>query len=107
MPAGTGSGLSVTVRDRSAPVGPEGVTVNAKPLLGTPPTVTMTGPVVAPDGTTWVIDVLVHVVALAAVWPLNETVLAPCGGAPKLEPVMVTVAPTAALDGEMFVTCGV
>ena len=99
MPAGTGSGLSATVRDRSAPVGPDGVTVNAKPLLGTPPTVTTTGPVVAPEGTTWVMDVLVQVMALAAVAPLNETMLEPCV-APKLDPVMVTVAPIAAGDGE-------
>jgi hypothetical protein len=68
------------------------VTVKATPLLATPPTVTTTFPVVAPAGTATTTLVALQLVTVAAV-PLNLTVLVPCV-APKLEPVIVTVAPT-------------
>jgi hypothetical protein len=68
------------------------VTVKATPLLATPPTVTTTFPVVAPAGTVTTTLVALQLVTVAAV-PLNLTVLVPCV-APKLEPVIVTVAPT-------------
>jgi hypothetical protein len=51
-------------------------TVNAKPLLARPPTVTTTLPLVAPDGTGAVILVPLHELGEAAV-PLNVTVLVP------------------------------
>jgi hypothetical protein len=52
-------------------------TVKLKPLLGAPPTVTTTFPVVAPDGTFTVIEVALQlVISLTnAVVPLNVTVL--------------------------------
>src|SRR5262245_44089678 len=68
------------------------VTVNATPLLGKPPTVTTTGPVVAPAGTGTTMLVALQLVGVAAV-PLNVTVLEPCV-APKFEPVIVTGVPT-------------
>jgi hypothetical protein len=52
------------------------VTVNATPLLATPPTVTTTFPVVAPVGTGTVILVALQLVGLPVV-PLNVTVLVP------------------------------
>jgi hypothetical protein len=52
------------------------VTVKVIPLLLTPPTVTTTGPVVAPDGTGATIDVALQLVGVAAV-PLKVTVLVP------------------------------
>ena len=45
-----------------------------RPLLAVPPTVTVTGPVVAPAGTSTVILVLVQLVGTAGT-PLKETVL--------------------------------
>src|ERR687895_611342 len=69
------------------------VTVKVTPLLPTPPTVTTTGPVVAPLGTGAVIEVALQLLGVAAV-PLNVTVLVPCG-LPKLDPVIVTDVPTA------------
>jgi hypothetical protein len=67
------------------------VTVNATPLLATPPTVTTTFPVVAPAGTAATMLVALQLAGVAAV-PLKLTVLVPCA-APKLEPLMVTDAP--------------
>jgi hypothetical protein len=68
------------------PMGPEvglmleiaggGVTVKVTPLLATPPTVTTTGPVVAPDGTVIPIAFVFQLEAVADV-PLNVTVLLP------------------------------
>ena len=52
------------------------VTVNAEPLLATPPTVTTTFPVVAPVGTVVAMVVALHVVIVAAV-PLKVTELVP------------------------------
>src|SRR5207248_9119971 len=74
-----------------------GTTVNATPLLATPPTVTVTFPVVAPLGTGTTMLVADQELGVAAV-PLNFTVLAPCV-APKFVPVIVTAAVTAPLVG--------
>jgi hypothetical protein len=65
------------------------------PLLATPPTVTTTLPVVAPDGTAATIDVALQLVIVVAAVPLNVTTLVPCVE-PKLVPVIVTDAPIAA-----------
>jgi|SRR6266571_5018306 len=81
-----------------------GITVNATPLLATPPTVTTTLPVVAPLGTRTAMLVLLQLVGVAAV-PLKVTVLVPCV-APKLVPVIVTALPTGAEVGERLVMLG-
>jgi hypothetical protein len=70
----------------TAPMGPDtglmlamfggGVTVKGRPLLGLPPTVTTTFPVVAPAGTDASMLVSLQEVAVAAV-PLKVIVLAP------------------------------
>jgi hypothetical protein len=73
-------------------------------LLATPPTVTTTLPVVAPDGTGTTMLVACQVVGVAAV-PLNVTVLLPLF-APKLLPLMVTAVATGPLDGERLVSVG-
>jgi hypothetical protein len=70
------------------------LTVNEYPLLASPPTVTITFPVVAPTGTSAVMLVALQLVGEAVV-PLNFTVLPPCI-APKFVPVIVTDVPTAA-----------
>jgi hypothetical protein len=67
-------------------------TVKFTPLLGTPPTVTTTLPVVAPAGTGATMFVALQLAGVAAV-PLNVTVLVPCV-APKFAPVIVTDLPT-------------
>jgi len=69
-----------------------GVTVKGRPLLATPPTVTMTLPVVAPTGTGTSMLVAVQLEGVPTV-PLNVTVLVPWV-APKFVPTMVTTAPT-------------
>src|SRR5205823_2065544 len=89
-------------RDVSVAVG---TTVNATPLLATPPTVTVTFPVVAPLGTGTTMLVADHEVGVAVV-PLNFTVLAPCV-APKFVPVSVTAAVTAPLAGASDVSVAV
>jgi hypothetical protein len=53
-----------------------GATANATPLLASPPTVTTTGPVLAPDGTGTAMLVLPQLVGEAVV-PLNVIVLVP------------------------------
>jgi len=70
-----------------------GITVKATPLLGTPPTVTTTGPVVAPAGTGAMMLVALQFDTVAIV-PLNDTVLDPID-APKFVPVIVIGVPTA------------
>jgi hypothetical protein len=74
-------------------VGPPPVpTVNSKPLLAIPFTVTSIFPVVAPLGTvTWML-VAPQLVARAFT-PLNVTVLVPCE-VPKFSPLIVTGVPT-------------
>jgi len=80
------------------------VTVNAAPLLATPPTVTTTLPVVAPTGTGATILVALQLVGTALV-PLNLTVLGPCD-APKFVPVIVTEVPTGPEVGFRLVMLG-
>jgi hypothetical protein len=77
-----------------------GSTVNVTPLLATPPTVTTTGPVVAPLGTGTTIEVALQLVGVALV-PLKVTALVPWVE-PKFVPVMVTAVPTAPDVGEML-----
>jgi len=94
-----------------APMGPEVadrlemvgavVTLNGTPLLGTPPTVTTTLPLVAPAGTLVEMLVALQFVAVAAT-PLN--VIEPA--VPKFEPLIVTAAPTGPADGESPVIVG-
>src|SRR4051794_8664152 len=62
-----------------------------------PAVVTVIGPVVAPEGTVVVIEVIVLAVTIATV-PLNLTVLAE-GVALKLVPEIVTDAPVVAIVG--------
>ena len=67
MPAGPDAGEILVI---------VGGTVNCRPLLDDPPTVTTTGPVEAPDGTVATMLVLVQVETDAGK-PLNVTVLLP------------------------------
>jgi hypothetical protein len=78
-----------------------GDTVKLTPLLATPPTVTTTFPVVAPDGTDVAMLVAVQLVVVAAV-PLNVTVPED----PKFRPVIVTAVPTAPEVGDKLVMLG-
>src|SRR5438067_7139254 len=80
------------------------MTANDMPLLASPPTVTTTLPVVAPDGTGTTMLVADQLVGVAVV-PLNVTVLVPCV-APKLVPAIVTAVATGPLVGERLVTVG-
>ena len=75
-------------------------TVKFIPFESTPPTVTTTLPEVAPVGTVTVIEVgFQPAVTTVAVVPLNFTVLVPWV-APKFAPVIVTSAPTGAVEGD-------
>jgi len=80
------------------------VTVNAAPLLATPPTVTTTFPVAAPAGTAATMLPALQLVGVAAV-PLNLTVLVPCV-APKFAPAIVTAVPTSPDAGFRLVMLG-
>src|SRR5271165_4699656 len=87
------------------------VTLKFTPLLGTPATVTTTGPVVAPFGTVMAMQVslqpagqALEVVSVAMV-PFTLTVLDPCV-APKCVPVIVIAVPTPPESGERFVMPG-
>jgi hypothetical protein len=82
-----------------------GSTVKVTPLLTTPLTVTVTFPVVAPEGTVTAMLVALQLVGVAAV-PLKMTVLLPWV-APKLVPAMVTAAFTDAAFGVKLVMLGV
>jgi len=73
-------------------------------LEATPPTVTMTFPVVAVGGTGTVIEVGVQPVGLAAI-PLNVTVLVPILP-PKFEPAIVTTVSTGPIFGVRLVIKG-
>src|SRR5215471_17419278 len=79
-------------------------TVNATPLLCTPPTATTTLPVVAAPGTRTTMLVADQLVGVAVV-PLNATVLEPCV-APKFVPVTVTDVATGPLVGDKLVMLG-
>src|SRR5215813_1912594 len=80
------------------------VTVKDRPLLGSPPTVTTTLPLVAVAGTSTLRLVADQVVG-AAVTPLKVTVLVPCV-APKFVPAIVTTVPTGPLAGARLVRVG-
>src|SRR5260370_10792566 len=79
-------------------------TVNDAPLLASPPTVTITLPVVAPVGTGTTMLVADQLVGVAAV-PLNATVLVPLV-APKFVPVIVATVAIGPLVGERLVRVG-
>jgi hypothetical protein len=106
----------VPVIDTMVPTAPEigdrllmlgaATTVNDLPLLLTPLRATTTFPVAAPAGTVATIEVALQLPIAVAVVPLNLTVLVPCD-APKLEPVIVTNAPTATVVGDRVVMLGV
>ena len=81
------------------------VTVNFTPLLATPLTVTITLPVVAPDGTGITMVVVFQVLAVPADVPLNVTVLVPCA-LPKPVPVIVTEVLTGPDGGFRLVMLG-
>jgi hypothetical protein len=81
------------------------VTLNATPLLGTPPTVTTTLPVMAPAGTCAVMLVALQPVGIAVV-PLNLTVLLDPFVAPKFVPVIATEVPTGPKVGLRLVMLG-
>jgi hypothetical protein len=80
------------------------VTVKVTPLLATPPAVTTTFPVVAPDGTYAVMAVALQLVGVAVV-PLKVTVLVPCV-APKFWPKTATNVPTGPAFGFRAVMLG-
>jgi hypothetical protein len=80
------------------------VTVKGSALLATPPTLTTTFPVVAPDGTGTTMLVADQLDGVAVV-PLNVTALVPWV-VPKLFPAIVTDAPTFPLVGERLVRVG-
>jgi hypothetical protein len=80
-------------------------TVKLIPLLVTPPTVRVTLPVVAPDGTATVIELELQLVPVAAV-PSKLTALVPCVE-PKFVPAIVTDVPTAPDVGDTLVMLGV
>jgi len=80
------------------------MTVKLTPVLATPPTVTTTLPVLAPDGTGVWIDVELQLVGVAVI-PLNVTVLPPCV-APKFVPDIVTTVPTAPEVGDRLEIVG-
>jgi hypothetical protein len=85
------------IADAVSPVGTLGgvvspCSVKLTPLLATPPTVTMTFPVVAPAGTGATMLAAPQLVGVAVV-PLNFTVLVPCVP-PKFAPLIVTDVPT-------------
>ena len=82
-----------------------GPTEYTTPLLARPPTVTTTGPVDAPSGTSTVTAVAVQVVGTATM-PLIVTVLVPCV-APKLVPTIVTGVPIKPDGGERLNMPGV
>ena len=80
------------------------VTVNVDPTLGCPPTVTITGPVVAAVGTGAVMEVAVHAVGVAVV-PLKVSVLLPCA-LRKFVPAITTDVFTAPVAGVRLVIVG-
>src|ERR1700680_1533693 len=90
----------VTLMDDSA----YGTTVKVTPLLATVSTVTITFPVVAPDGTWATIWMALQLVGVAVV-PLKVTELEPCV-LPKPVPVIVTGSPTAPDVDERLVIAG-
>jgi len=84
---------------------PVPVTVKLTPLLGIPPTVTTTFPVVAPLGTGAAMLVGLQFVGVAAA-PLNATILVPCVG-PNPAPEIVIEVPAVPDVGVKLVIIGV
>lgn len=82
-----------------------GVTVNEALLLTWPPTVTTTGPDVAPGGTEAVMLVSLQVEIVVAGVPLKVTALEPCV-APKFAPAITTDDPTPEALGVMLLITG-
>jgi hypothetical protein len=98
VPTGPVLGLTLLM------LGADEVTVKPTPLLPTPPTLTTTGPVVAPLGTGTTMLVALQLVGVPAV-PLKVTVLVLCV-APKLLPVIVTNVPTGPVLGLALLMLG-
>jgi hypothetical protein len=92
------------VGERLAMLGAGDVTVNVELLLGIPPTVATTLPVVAPLGTVVTMLEALQLVGVATV-PLNRRLLVPCVE-PKFAPLTVTDAPTRPEVGESPVMLG-
>ena len=84
--------------------GPAPVTVNSMPLLACPPTVTTTGPVVAPAGTGTSIRFPLQLVGVPST-PLKVTVDVPCEDW-KLFPRRFTTVPTGPESGFIFLISG-
>jgi hypothetical protein len=80
-------------------------TVKVTPLLGTPDTVTITFPVLAPAGTVTPMLVALQPENTVAAVPPKLTVLLPWL-APKFVPVIVTVVPTVPLVGDTLLMLG-
>jgi hypothetical protein len=100
-PAAFGAGVTAAVMASGA------LTVKVAGLLLVPATFTTTetGPLGTPEGTGTTMAVAVHEVGAAGTVP-NFTVLVPCV-LPKLEPEIVTTAPTEPAVGERLVMVGV
>src|SRR3989338_1562166 len=81
-----------------------GVTVKVSPVLDMPPTVTTTGPVLAPVGTGTIISMSLQLVGVASI-PLKVAVLVPWVE-PKFSPLIVTDVPTAPDAGERLLITG-
>ena len=92
------------VGDRLVMLGDE-TTVNATPFVANPPTVTTTFPLVVPVGTCTTIDVVLQLAGVAPT-PLNVTVLVPWV-APKPDPAIVIVVPTAPDMGDRLAMLGI
>jgi hypothetical protein len=92
------------VGERLVMLGAAVPTSNPYGLLATPPTVTKTFPVLAPDGIGTTMLVTLQLVGLPAV-PLNVTVLFPCAE-PKPDPLMVTDVPTTPPLGDILLMLG-
>jgi len=92
----------VTEVPGAPPVGPKaliiGATIKLTPLLAKFPTVTTTGPLVAPEGTGTTMLLLLQLVGEAVV-PLNVTVLVPWEP-PKVNPEIVIEVPGAPPVGD-------
>ena len=100
LPPSAGLPTSVASHGEGRPA----ATVKLRPLLTTPATVTVTGPVVAPLGTEATMRVALQLVGVAT-FPLNRTVLVPCV-APKFAPLIVTAVPTLPDVGDRLVMLG-
>ena len=96
---------AATVGDAGETETETGPVMNLTRLLLTPPTVTTTFPVVAPDGTGTEMLVELQLVGAAGVL-LKVTVLDPCAD-PKFVPLIVTAVPAGPNVGLKLVMLGV